>query len=50
MFDPEIVVMGQVGQGLVIVVETLAAGITYGSTGDVLFSKECGTNGTPVLR
>ena len=48
---------GQVGQGLVTVVETLTAGAawpegtyTCGLTGDVWFWKECGIDGTPVLR
>ena len=55
--DPEIVLIGQVGQGLVTVVVTLTAGATWpvgiytcGLTGEVRFLKECGTNGTPVLR
>ena len=56
-FDPEIVLIGQVGQGLVTVVETLTAGATLvegkctcGLTGVVWLLKECGTYGTPVLR
>ena len=42
-FDPKIVLIGQVGQGLVTVVETLTAGLTWpegiftcGLTGEVL--------------
>lgn len=56
-FDPEIVLIGQVGQGLVTVIETLTAGATWlegiftcGLTGEVWFWKECDTYGRPVPR